>query len=109
MKLLFTKIPSSKNPQKSADTNKNNDKKFLLYFIEQLHVFDQTDLLGLTLLEETGLQLRTLLEKTGLQLQKLLEETGLLQRTLLKKINETCLRETGLQKKELGLRVISLE
>ena len=38
MKLLFIKIPNSKNPPKSADLNKNNDKKFLLYFIEQLHV-----------------------------------------------------------------------
>ena len=65
MKLLFTKIPNSKNSQKSADTNKYNDKKFLLYFIEQLHVLELTDLLGLTLLEETGLQLRTLLEETG--------------------------------------------
>ena len=83
MKLLFTKIPSSKNSQKSADTNKNNDKKFLLYFIEQLHVLERTDLLGLTLLEETGSQIRTLPE-----------ETGLLQRTLLEKIDETFLRET---------------
>ena len=98
MRLLFTKIPNSKNSQKSADTNKNHGKEFLPYFIEQLHVLEQTDLLGLTLLEETGLQLRTLLE-----------ETGLLQRTLLEKIDETCLRETGLQTKELGLRVISLE
>ena len=109
MKLLFTKIPNIKNSKKSADTNKNNDKKFLLYFIEQLHVLERTDLLGLTLLEERGLQLRTLLEETGLQLRTLLEETGLLQRTLLEKIDETCLRETGLQTKELGLRVISLE
>ena len=98
MKLLFTKIPNSKNSQKSVHTNKNNDKKFLLYFIEQLHVLERTGLLGLTLLEETGLQLRTLLE-----------ETGLLQRTLLEKIDETCLRDTGLQTKELGLQVISLE
>ena len=105
MKLLFTKIPNSKNSQ-NADTNKNNDKKFLLYFTEQLYVLERTDLLGLTLLEETGLQLRTLLEETGLQLRALLEETGLQLRTLLEKIDETCLRETGLQTKELGLQVI---
>ena len=71
---------------------------------------ERTDLLGLTLLEETGLQLRTLLEETGLQLRTLLEETAYWkQRRLLEKIDETCLRETGLQTKELGLRVISLQ
>ena len=42
-KLLFTKIPNSKNSPKKADTNKNHDKKFLLYFIEQLHVLEQTE------------------------------------------------------------------